>query len=67
MRHPWYSGSALDYWPTRRAIDPAPGHDSQQNSPHSPRLSPAQLKPYSAELWPKTPITKYIKDITWSN
>ena len=23
--HPWYSGSALDYWPTGRAIDPAPG------------------------------------------
>ena len=25
---PWYSGSALDYWSTGRAIDPAPGHDS---------------------------------------
>ena len=24
-RHPWYSGSALDFWPTGRAIDPAPG------------------------------------------
>ena len=24
-RHPWFSGSALDCWPTGRAIDPAPG------------------------------------------
>ena len=23
--HPWYSGNALDYWHTGRAIDPAPG------------------------------------------
>ena len=23
--HPWYGGSALDYWPTGRAIDPASG------------------------------------------
>ena len=23
--HPWYSGIALDCWPTGRAIDPAPG------------------------------------------
>ena len=25
MNHPWYSGSAMDCWPTGRAIDPAPG------------------------------------------
>ena len=24
-RHPWYSGSVLDCWPSGRAIDPAPG------------------------------------------
>ena len=23
--HPWYSDSALEYWPTSRVIDPAPG------------------------------------------
>ena len=24
-RHPWYSDSVLDCWPTGRAVDPAPG------------------------------------------
>ena len=58
-RHPWYSGSALNYKPTGRASDPAPGAWFITNSSHSPRLSPAQYSLNSAESWPKTPIISY--------
>ena len=40
--HPWYRGTALNCWSTGRAINPAPGHDPSQNSPHSLRLSQVQ-------------------------
>ena len=35
------------------------GHDSQPNSFHQPRLSPAQYSLYSAESWPKIPFYSY--------
>ena len=36
------------------------GHDSEQNSSHSPRLFPAQYSVTSAELWPKTPFISFL-------
>ena len=53
-RHPWYSDSALDYWPTGRAINPAPGAKFITKFISFAHVVPRPVQPYSAESWPKT-------------
>ena len=51
----------LDCWPTGRAFNPAPGaYDSQQNSSHSSRLSPAQQILAVQNRGVKRPIISFL-------
>ena len=60
--HPWYSGGQQVEW-----LILGQGHDSRQNSSHSPRLSRAQYSLNSTESWPKTPIISIFqrKGLPW--
>ena len=58
--HPWLNGSALDYWPTGRGIDPAPGTCFITNFISIALVLSGPVKPYSAESWPKTRIISVL-------
>ena len=50
----WYSGSALDCWPTGCTIDPAPGTWFITIFTSFAKVVPGPVYPYSSESWPKT-------------
>ena len=54
--YPWYSVGALDYWPTGRAIDSAPGACFIMKFISFVQVVQGPVQPYSAVSWPKTPI-----------
>ena len=53
---PWCSGSALDCWPTSRAINPAPGARLITKFIPLAQVVPGPVSPYSAEVWYKQPF-----------
>ena len=59
-RHSWYSDSALDCWPTGRAIDSAPGTWFTTIFISFAQVVSGPAEPYSAESWPKTTNHCYL-------
>ena len=59
-RHPWYSGSRSDCWPTGHAIDPAPGAWFMSKFISFTQVVSGPVQPDSAESWLKTPIIPFV-------